>query len=231
MKKLVLGALLLLSTLSFGQDSIVKLFIGTKGIPTLLVDNTTQHNFLVSDKLDKIHYYDLTVKVKTSNSMVNSGSYYQPTLTIEQKNGNVWESIDSRKIESTNTATFTLVNKISKSDSLRFTYTASDFVKKTNSREVILISEITLTKTSNEIPTEVEPVQDSVTNFKIVPNPVVNEIIFPNKTEFFYMVTNSSGIRVLVGFGNKVDVSGLSNGIYFLVLKTYDNQKPIKFVK
>lgn len=231
MKKLLLGALLLLSTLSFGQDSIVKLFIGTKVTPYLTVDKITQTKFLVSDKLDKIHFYDLTVKVKTSNSMVNSGSYYQPTLIIEQKNGNVWESIDTRKIESTNITTFTLVNKISKPDSLRFTYSESDYVKVTKSRELISISEITLTKTSNEIPTEVEPVQDSVTNFKIVPNPVVNEIIFPNKTEFFYMVTNSSGIRVLVGFGNKADVSGLSNGIYFLVLKTYDNQKPIKFVK
>jgi len=74
---------------------------------------------------------------------------------------------------------------------------------------------------------------------KIYPNPVSNELRLDLETDSFskFEIVNSFGVRVLssqlIYNQNRIDVSMLNNGIYFITLISRNNQEieSIKFVK
>lgn len=76
--------------------------------------------------------------------------------------------------------------------------------------------------------------QTSLPGFNIYPNPVSDELFIASNDPVSFMITDVSG-RILMNIdmeGNRVDVSSLENGIYFVHFMMKDNSKrTMKFVK
>lgn len=68
---------------------------------------------------------------------------------------------------------------------------------------------------------------DDIT-LQISPNPANTMLkISGAKNDYNYSILNTTGSIVLTGIGNKIDISNLSNGLYFLI----SNNQSMKFIK